>query len=95
MGAALILAPARLPMSPTAEQIAAFAMKLPASERAKLADQLFDSLDAVRDDHDPDPEITALWLAEARRRLAELESGAVAAIPAEAVFAQARKNRLP
>lgn len=93
MGAALILAPARVQMNPTAEQIAAFAMKLPASERAKLADQLFDSLDAVRDDHDP--EITALWLDEARRRLAELESGAVTAIPAEAVFAQARKNRLP
>lgn len=29
-------------------------MKLPASERAKLAGQLFDSLDELRDDRDPE-----------------------------------------
>ena len=61
------------------------ALKLPRRERARLAQRLISSLD---------PEIDAdaerLWLAEAERRLTELKSGKVAAIPADKVMKKAR-----
>ena len=37
-----------------------------------------------------DPEIEKAWIEEARRRMAELDSGKVEAIPAEEVFAKLR-----
>jgi putative addiction module component (TIGR02574 family) len=51
-------------------------LKLPAADRAHLAERLIASLDE-------DPEVEAAWMTEVRRRDAELESGAVRAIPVE------------
>jgi putative addiction module component (TIGR02574 family) len=51
-------------------------LKLPAADRARLAERLIASLDE-------DPEVEAAWMTEVRRRDAELESGAVRAIPVE------------
>jgi putative addiction module component (TIGR02574 family) len=39
-----------------------------------------------------DPAIEAAWAAEVDRRIAEIESGQVQGIPAEQVFAEARKR---
>jgi len=51
-------------------------LKLPAPERARLAERLIASLDE-------DAEVEAAWIAEVRRRDEELQSGAVEAIPVE------------
>lgn len=60
----------------TTDQIEQELMKLPAADRARLAERLIASLDE-------DAEVEAAWLAEVRRRDEELESGAVEAIPVE------------
>jgi putative addiction module component (TIGR02574 family) len=52
------------------------AMRLPASDRAELADLLIDSLD---DGSDADAQ--EAWSDEIARRLAELDSGAVKTVP--------------
>lgn len=65
------------------EQIEAAALSLPPDGRARLAERLLASLE-------DDPEMTAAWIAEAKRRDAEIESGRVSPLPAEEVFAKAR-----
>jgi len=56
------------------------AMSLPVEERAMVVDSLLKSLNP------PESEIDAQWAAVAKRRLAELRSGAVKAVPGEDVF---------
>ena len=67
------------------EEIVASALKLPERERVRLAQDLIASLD-----QDVDPDVEALWLAEAERRLDELRSGKVRGVPADEAFARAR-----
>jgi putative addiction module component (TIGR02574 family) len=59
---------------------------LPPEEREKLIEQLLESLNesAAR-------ELDASWSAEIEKRLAEYDSGAVAAVDAEEVFAKAAR----
>lgn len=70
-------------MPPTVAEIEAQALQLSADERTRLVDRLLASLPA-------DAEVDAAWAAEARRRLDELEAGAVAEIPIEDAIARAR-----
>ena len=63
------------------------ALKLSRRERARLAQRLISSLD-----QEADADAERLWLAEAERRLAELKSGKVAAIPAERVIKKVRAS---
>ena len=73
-------------MPMTVEQIATEAMNLPSEDRAALADQLVESLDAAelnRIDH--------LWAAEARHRLDEILQGKVETIPGDVALARARR----
>ena len=72
-------------MAKLARELEAQALKLPQRERARLAQRLISSLEP-----EEDGDIESLWLAEAERRLAELKSGKVAAIPAEKVVKRAR-----
>jgi putative addiction module component (TIGR02574 family) len=60
----------------TTDQIEQELLKLPAADRARLAERLIASLDE-------DAEVEAAWRAEVRRRDAELQSGAVQGIPVE------------
>ena len=60
-------------------------MKLSRRQRARLAQRLISSLD-----REVDADADRLWLAEAERRLADLKSGKVAAIPAERVLKKVR-----
>ena len=69
------------------EDIVASAMKLSDRERARLAQELIASLET-----EIEPNVEALWLAEAERRLEELRSGKVKGIPAEEAFARARRT---
>ncbi len=62
------------------------ALALPAPERALLAERLVDSLGAP-----PGSVPRGGWKAEIRRRCEELDSGKVRAVPAEEVFAAAKR----
>jgi putative addiction module component (TIGR02574 family) len=75
------------------DELEASVLELPRAERARLAQRLVASLDEGEDE-DP-AAVEAAWEEEIARRVAELESGAVEAIPAEQVFAEvrARLNR--
>lgn len=60
------------------------AVSLPLEERARVVDTLLRSLNP------PDEASAAAWLEVARRRLAELRAGTVAAVDGEQVFARIR-----
>lgn len=72
-------------MARPVRELEAQALKLSRRERARLAQRLISSLD-----REVDADAERLWLAEAERRLAELKSGKVAAIPAERVIKKIR-----
>lgn len=75
-------------MSKPIEQIEADALGLPASERARLAQRLIESLDG---DLEEDPtEVELAWQAEIQRRLEEHRSGQVQPISGDEVFARVR-----
>ena len=69
------------------EELSRRAKDLSPEERVQLAEDILATV------HVEDDEVDAAWDAEIKRRIAELESGAVQAIPAEEVFARLR--RLP
>ena len=60
-------------------------MSLSSDARALLADRLTESLDPL-----DDPVIRAAWADESLKRLGEVRSGKVKAIPAEQVLAHVR-----
>lgn len=75
----------------TADTLEAQLLRLPAPDRARLAELLLDSLDPPGANADAElsaEEADRLWAAEATRRLEELRSGAVAGVPAAEVFAR-------
>ena len=73
-------------MAKNRQQLFEEALRLPPEARAALAGELIDSLDA--DDVDEDAE--AEWSVEIRRRLDEVDSGAVKAVP----WSEARRRIL-
>ena len=62
---------------------------LPVEERAHVIDSLLRTLNP------PQPEIDAAWAEVARRRLEELRSGRVKAIPGDQVFRRIRERFAP
>ncbi len=72
-------------MASSLQAVEAAALELSPEERAQLAQRLLSSLARP-------PEVEAAWDAEIRRRVAELESGAMNTIAAEEVFAEARRR---
>lgn len=69
---------------PSAAEIIHEAVDLPVEDRALVVDSLLRSLNA------PDPDIDKQWAAVARRRLDDLRSGRVNAVPGDEVFAKIR-----
>ncbi|MBX3175726.1 MAG: addiction module protein [Candidatus Hydrogenedentes bacterium] len=57
---------------------------LPVEERLRIVDALLKSMNT------PDPEVDKAWANAAQRRLEELDSGKVEAIPGEVVIEQVR-----
>ena len=68
------------------ETIERESLNLPAADRAKLAHELLESLDAL-----PPQDIEALWVAEAERRWKAFEAGEMVGIPAEEVMRRSRE----
>jgi putative addiction module component (TIGR02574 family) len=62
------------------------ARALPAAERAQLAEDLLASLQEATA-----PDVEAAWDQEILRRLEEVDRGVATLVPAEDVFAQARR----
>lgn len=69
----------------TIEQLKSEALKLPHHERARLAQELIESLDE-------ELETEREWYKEAERRLLEIREGKVDAVSADEVFASAREK---
>jgi len=74
-------------MTETAEKLKSQLLELASEDRAELAYFLLRSLD-----EEPETGVQAAWEAELERRWQELESGKVAGVPAEEVFAELRKK---
>ncbi len=68
------------------EELSARAKTLSAEDRARLAEELLESLD-----QEPESEVEAAWDREIERRVFEIESGTAKLIPAEEVHAEARR----
>ena len=69
----------------TREELEEEALRLPADERARLAQKLILSLDDLSS-----AELAEAWLVEADRRARELDRGEVQPIPADEVRRKAR-----
>lgn len=74
-------------MAMKVEDIAEEALALPSEARALLADRLVESLDPAEDGT-----IRRLWVSEANRRLQELRSGKVKAVPGPEAVASLREK---
>jgi len=74
-------------MSDLITELSQRARELAPEDRARLAEELLASLEG-----DLEPEVDAAWDAELRKRIAEVESGAVKLIPADEVFARVRRT---
>jgi putative addiction module component (TIGR02574 family) len=68
------------------DDVVAGAMKLPLSDRVRLAQHLVSTLD-----DEIEADVETLWFAEAERRLEELRSGKVKGIASDQVFKRARE----
>ncbi len=63
------------------------AMRMPAEERATIAENLIASLDRECDD-----QTEALWQDEVQKRIREIESGAVKCVPWESVRSSLKRE---
>lgn len=73
-------------MSTLVDELSARARTLSAEDRARLAEELLESLQG-----EADADAEAAWDQEIERRVAEIEAGVVRLIPAEEVHAEARR----
>jgi putative addiction module component (TIGR02574 family) len=73
-------------MSTLFDELSAKAKDLPLEERAQLAQELLESVE-----REGNPEVQAAWDAEIASRIAKYERGEAKLIPAEEVFAAARR----
>ena len=73
-------------MSTLLDELSKKAQTLTVEERAQLAQELLESVE-----RDSDPEVQAAWDAEIASRIAKYERGEATLIPAEEVFAAARR----
>jgi putative addiction module component (TIGR02574 family) len=73
-------------MSTLVEELSARAKSLPPEDRARLAEELLESLE-----ESPESEVEAAWDQEIERRVAEIEAGTAKLIAAQDVHAEARR----
>lgn len=76
-------------LSEAAEKLIPALEALSEKDRAGLARRLLVSLDGPEEDPE---EVRAAWVAEIRRRVAEIESGKVVGVPIEEMFRKSRER---
>ena len=69
----------------TVDELTRAALGLSAAERASMAHELLNSLESLSE-----AEVEQLWVEEALRRSAEIDTGLVETSPADQVIAEAR-----
>lgn len=74
-------------MPESVSELSRRALELAPEDRARLAEELLASLEG-----DLEADVDAAWDAELKKRIAEVESGAVTLIPADEVFARVRRS---
>lgn len=74
-------------MPPSFEEIRQLAQALPEDQRIQLAESLFESV-GLSEEHLSAAEVESAWGDEIKRRLDEIDSGAVEMIPGEEVLAR-------
>lgn len=67
------------------DELSSRARTLPATDRVRLAEELFATV------HEADDEIEAAWDEEIRVRIEDIDAGTAKLIPAEEVFAEVRR----
>jgi putative addiction module component (TIGR02574 family) len=72
-------------MSALVDELVKKARMLPPEDCVRLAEELLASVQEI------DPEVEAAWDEEIRRRLAEIDAGTAKLVPADEVFAEARR----
>jgi len=72
----------------TVEEIMRAALTLDVETRASIAHELLSSLESLSD-----AEVERLWIAEAKRRSADVKAGRARAFPARESLARARADR--
>ena len=72
-------------MTSLVDELSHKAHALPPEERVRLAEELLATVYTV------DDEVEAAWDEEIKRRIGEIDNGTARLIPAEEVFAKARK----
>ena len=78
-------------MQPSFEEIEKLAHALPEDQRIRLANSLYESVG--EEEQASEAEIEAAWGDEIKRRLDEIDSGAVEMIPLEDVLARMNERR--
>lgn len=73
-------------MSALLDELSKKAQSLTVEERAQLAQELLESVE-----RDADPDVEAAWEAQIADRIAKYERGDAKLVPAEEVFAAARR----
>jgi putative addiction module component (TIGR02574 family) len=76
------------------EEVRQIANELPVNQRILLANSLLESA-VPAEDEATEPEVAAAWDAEIKRRLEEIDSGAVELIPWEQVRAEMIESLSP
>lgn len=79
-------------VSSTEEVVFSAALALPEQSRAQLADMLWASLPEEQLDFFVADEVRQAWVAEARRRMRDVESGNVALLPGDEVMGRLRSR---
>lgn len=78
-------------MQPSFEEVEKLAHALPEDQRIRLANSLYESVG--EEEQASEAEIEAAWGDEIKRRLDEIDSGAVEMIPLEDVLARMNERR--
>ena len=81
-------------MTHTFEEVSQIAHSLPEDQRIQLANSLYESV-SHEEPEGTEAEITAAWEVEIKRRLDEMDSGAVQMIPGEEVMAKMLRRLSP
>ena len=74
-------------MSNVVENILAQALRMPAEERATIAEHLISSLDS-----EVDTDVEVAWQHEVQRRIEEVDKGEIVCVPWEQVLSRLRGN---